>query len=103
MAQQGRFKGNGIYRHNSDSNQLEEAVSAIIEIEQDIRTELLELCRLKQNIQSAFDAVGDETLKLLLELRYIDGLTWGQIAVKMNYSYMQIARLHGKALEEIKM
>lgn len=49
------------------------------------------------------ESVEDGTLRRLLHLRYIDGRTWEEIAVKMNYSYRQVLRLHGDALTAIKM
>ena len=37
---------------------------------------------------------------LILEWRYIQGFSFERIAVKLDYSYRQIRRLHVKALEE---
>ena len=46
--------------------------------------------------------VFDKRLRTLLELRYINCMTFEQIAVAMSYSYKQVCRLHGKALLEIR-
>ena len=35
--------------------------------------------------------------------RYLRGYTWEQICVKMEYSWKQIHRIHGKALKNFKM
>lgn len=40
--------------------------------------------------------------RTLIRLYYIDGLTWEQVAVKMNYSWRQVHRIHGTALAELK-
>lgn len=89
------------------SNALEMAVEGIEQKEREvaelIAEEVTELARLRDQIQQAIESVEDETLRLLLELRYIDGRTFEEIAVEMNYCYMHITRLHGKALEAIKM
>ena len=42
------------------------------------------------------------TLRTILILRYLNFQTWEMIACKMNYSYKQVCRLHGKALNLIK-
>ena len=42
------------------------------------------------------------TSEALLILRYLNFQTWEMIACKMNYSYKQVCRLHGKALNLIK-
>ena len=40
---------------------------------------------------------------LIKRLRYLRGYTWEQICVKMEYSWKQIHRIHGKALKNFKM
>lgn len=40
--------------------------------------------------------------RTLIRLHYFQGLTWEQVAVKMNYSWRQVHRLHGKALEKLQ-
>ena len=49
------------------------------------------------------ELLNDCTLRKLLIKRYLQFKTWEQIAVEMNYSYMHITRLHGKALQKVKM
>ena len=45
----------------------------------------------------------DETESLLLRYRYIQGLNFEEIAVKMGYGYRHITRLHGWALQHFEM
>lgn len=56
------------------------------------------LCR---QIEAAIDALPDGRQRLLLRLRYIDGRTWEQIAVRMALDYRWVLRLHGRALEQL--
>ena len=37
----------------------------------------------------------------LMELRYLCGYTWEEIAVETKYSYRQVLRLHGSALQKM--
>ena len=60
-----------------------------------------ELYAIKQEILVSIDGVRDGTLRALLLERYIDGKKWEQIAIDLNYSWRQIIRLHGQALQEI--
>lgn len=53
------------------------------------------------NVQSVIDSVSNPTYRQVLTYRYINGYTWEQIAVKMNYTYRNITRLHGKALRNV--
>lgn len=54
----------------------------------------------RQNKQNCFNYVNmlEDTEKELCKLRYIDGLTWEQIAEKMCYSYTQVHRIHKKMI-----
>jgi DNA-directed RNA polymerase specialized sigma subunit len=60
-----------------------------------------ELYAIKQEIMAAINNVQDSTLRALLTERYINGKKWEQIAIDLNYSWRQIIRLHGRALQEI--
>lgn len=86
---------------NNGSNQLEIAVEGILEIERQLRDELTELAKLRENIEKAILSVKDDTLRLLLELRYIDGKTFEETAVEMNYTYQWVCELHGRALKQL--
>ena len=73
----------------------------LAEIEEEINAEIDKYVAMRKEIEAAIDTVGDITLKTLLRYRYLDGLTWEKIAVEMGYCYMQVCRLHGKALSEM--
>ena len=79
---------------------------SVIEIDQ-VVTVLAEaqrkLARARISIERAISTVAEDRLQRLLRYRYIDGMTWEAIAVKMSYSYMQIYRLHKKAKSEIML
>lgn len=79
------------------------AVDKLIEKQKETNAKIDELVAAKEEIDAAIDTVQDATLRTLLRYRYICGLTWEEIAVKMHYSYMHICRLHGKALMQVKM
>lgn len=39
---------------------------------------------------------------MILEFRYFDGMTWADIAKKLNYEERTVYRIHGKALLNLK-
>ena len=53
-------------------------------------------------IETAIEAVEDPTARDLLRCRYIDGLTWEEVCVKINYGWSRTHKLHAKALGMIK-
>lgn len=81
-----------------DGRSLERAVARIDELIRQLTGQRDRLARLRQEIGAAIDSVPDPKLQELLRLRYIENLSFERIAVKMNYSYKQVCRLHGKSL-----
>lgn len=41
--------------------------------------------------------------RVLMRLRYIEGLTWEQVAVEMHYSYKWVCVLHGRILDKMRV
>ena len=74
---------------------------ALVAYENLIDAKVDELYAIKQEIVAAINNVQDSTLRALLTEKYINGKKWEQIAVDLNYSWRQIIRLHGRALQEI--
>lgn len=88
---------------SNGEDKLQAAVEKIVRWQNRLTLQLGERVRLREEIESAIGTVEDERLRLLLRYRYIDGWTWERIAVEMCYSYMQICRLHGKALAQMML
>lgn len=91
--------------HFSDGNvhsRVEETVVDIIDLERKIQKEIAEYMRLDEEIRETIGKQENDTEKLLLRLRYIEHLTWEKIAVAMNYSIMQVYRVHKNALKNLK-
>ena len=84
-------------------NTFEEKTARYADYEKKIDRRIDELYQIKQEILSAIELVNDSTLRKLLIKRYLQFKTWEQIAMEMSYSYMHITRLHGKALQKVKM
>lgn len=74
----------------------------VIDLEKRLNAEIREMCRTKQAALDAIDAVEEANLREVLELYYLDGYTWDQVAQTMGYDVRQVYRLHGVALQRIK-
>ena len=79
-----------------------EITARIVDRESEINRNIDALVELQREISGKIALISDDKLRLLLELRYINCLTFERIACELNYSYMQICRLHGKALKEFE-
>lgn len=80
---------------------LETAVEQINELAGQLGKRRQAAVQLRQTVETAIDGVEDEQLRDLLRMRYIDDITWEQIAVTMDKSYRWACKLHGDALQEI--
>ena len=75
-----------------------ETADRLIELEQAVNARVRDMCRIKRQAIAAIDAVEDARYRELLELYYIDGKTWEQVAEAMGIDTRRVYRLHGKAL-----
>ena len=78
-----------------------ETADRLIELEQRVNATIREMVRLKLAAMDAIDAVEESRLREVLELYYIDGYTWEQVAETMQLDPRWVYRLHGKALLKI--
>ena len=74
----------------------------LAEYEIEIDAKVDELISVKRETEAAISQVENSTYRDLLRRRYLCFDHWEQIAVEMNYSYMQVCRIHGRALQEIE-
>ena len=86
---------------SNSENRLESSVSKIVDIEREIGTSIDQLERIRLQVESVINSVPNVNQRNVLRLRYISGMKWEQIAVKLNYDYRWVLRLHGKALNKI--
>lgn len=82
---------------------IERPMDKVDELERKITQAIDELADIRMEIEDVLGQLEDDTLRELMEHRYIDGLTWEQVAEKMHYSWRHTCRLHGEALAKINM
>lgn len=80
-----------------------EITARIVDLEREINEDIDRSIDLQRDIRAAIATVPEMRLRTLLEYKYINLLTLDETAVRMNYSYPQICRLHGRALQAVKM
>lgn len=96
-----KYGGEGGGTHQT-GDKLGDAVARILEAESRVSDQIELLEATEREVITTINDVGDGTLRDLLYERYINGKTWEQIAVKLNYCYRQITRMHGVALSIVK-
>ena len=80
-----------------------DTANALIELERRVNARVRDMCRLKRLAMDAIDQVEEARLREVLELYYLDGMTWEQVAAAMHLDQRWIYRLHGKALLKVKV
>lgn len=80
-----------------------ETADRLIELERRVNERTRELVRWKLAAMDAIRAVEDPRLAEVLELYYIDGLSWAEVSRRMHYEQSWVFRLHGRALQMVRV
>ena len=80
-----------------------ETADKLIELEKIVNARVREMCKVKRLAMEAIEAVDEMRYREVLELYYLDGFTWEQVAKQMAYDVRHVTRLHGKALQKVKV
>ena len=81
---------------------MESTMVKVIDLEHEINADIDRLVDLKKDIQDTINKMNDINQQLLLELRYLSGKGWDEIAASMGYDPRTVYRIHGKALKEFE-
>jgi DNA-directed RNA polymerase specialized sigma subunit len=92
------LKGGGTIR-----NRTEELIAKIVDLERHLHEKLARQISLQHEIEQLVENVGDSRERLLLQYRYLDGMTFEEIAVKLNLSWRWVHTLHSRALDNINI
>ena len=87
---------------NIEKSKMESTIVKVIDLEHEINADIDRLVDLKKDIQDTINKMNDINQQLLLELRYLSGKGWDEIAASMGYDPRTVYRIHGKALKEFE-
>ena len=87
--------------HTRNVTSLEDTIFRLMEAEEELNRQIDELVVLKMDISRMIDRVRNESLRLILEKRYLCFLQWDQIAAEMHYSRRWVLKRHARAVEVI--
>ncbi|MCM3761050.1 DUF1492 domain-containing protein [Alkalihalobacillus oceani] len=88
---------------NITKSHMENTIAKIVDLEKEINEDIDRLVDLKAEIMETISQVDDPTCQLLLEMRYINGKTWEEVARELSFEVRTAFRLHGKTLKEIEL
>ncbi len=84
------------------SNNQEDLIVKIIDYKNLVNQYIDELVDLKKDILERISKMENQDYKTILMLRYINLMSFEEIAVEINYTYRHTTRLHGRALAEFE-
>ena len=73
----------GMPRGSSSKNIIEELVPLIVELKDRIKNEQIKYISERKNIDAYISSVDDYQMRLILSYRFIDLMTWNQIALSI--------------------
>ncbi|MGX7168932.1 DUF1492 domain-containing protein [Facklamia hominis] len=79
-------------------SRLEEIIVKVVMLEEEINKDIDELVDLKVKITEVINEVPDKEQQMVLEKRYLNFLSFEQIAVDLNFSIQHVFRIHKQAL-----
>lgn len=91
-----------VVQSSGTKDKMANTIDRIVDLEREIDADIDQLVNLKREIMSVIDKVEDPILIDILYKRYFRYEKWEEIAIEMNYSYRQVTRLHGQALQEVR-
>jgi DNA-directed RNA polymerase specialized sigma subunit len=87
---------------SSTKSHMENTIAKIVDLEKEINQDIDRLVDIKADIIETINQVEDPFAQIILELRYINGKNWGEVAGEIKFDIRTAFRLHGKALKEIE-
>ena len=84
------------------SSVMEEQAVRILDLEMCIQKDERDLSKTRKEIKDAIDAIGNETLSTILQMRYLDYMSWEDIMASLDYCRSYLYELHGRALKLIQ-
>lgn len=91
----------GMPHEDSGEDRMQDAVERLSEVEKELNEKIDKLVDLRREVEATIHTIGDERLETVLKYRYINDMSFEQIAVKMNYCYDYVLHMHGWALEKM--
>ncbi len=86
----------------SPKDRMPEDISRIVDLENEIREDTHRLLFMKDKIINEIHKLNNPVYIEILYKRYVEYKQFEEIALEINYSYRQVLRIHGFALQEFK-
>lgn len=90
----------GMPRASGTGDALARGVASLTELKELYRVKESELAQAQMDIERLIEGL-DPIERVIARYRYIDGLHWEQICVKISYSWRQTHRIHSDMIDKL--
>lgn len=84
------------------SNKVERAGCELTQIDTEIGYEIKTACELRNMVKKAIEGVKSEQRRIILQMRYMSGMSFAEIAKTLKKSEKNIYSMHRKSVESIR-
>ena len=86
-----------------NTHSMEDVIVKIVDMQEQSNRDIDRLVDLKREIMERIQAVPDQKLQSILELHYICGKSWEDIAAELGCTTSNVFKMHARALQEIEV
>jgi DNA-directed RNA polymerase specialized sigma subunit len=76
--------------------------SKVMRLERKLKCKLDELMDERERLEEYIESIDNATVRMILRLRYVNGLGWNQIGNELGYSERQCRRIYKKFIERME-
>jgi len=96
------YGGNDKVQSSHNNDKLAFTIAKITDFENELKNDIDKFVAFQIDARRNIEQMENEEYKLLLTLRYLNYMTWEQIADQMHYTFQWIHVLHKRALNEFE-
>ena len=85
----------------SRRSKVEDNVLAMMDVEKELRDRMKELLEDTRRVEKMISLMTDERYHAVLQLRYLCGLSWEEVANRLHFTVRWVHKLHGEGLKQL--
>ena len=82
---------------------MESAVVELVDMGEELKKDFAELARTRRRVKEAMQRLDSARKCSLMDMRYIDHMTWKEIAAAMHWSESNALRIHRESLKQLRV
>lgn len=91
----------GMPHASSGGDAMTGLVAELVSLQEKYKAKLHRLNAALAEVENMIGSLGDPVERRLMRYRYIDGLVWEEVCVKMNYCWRQTHNIHSRILDKL--